>query len=371
MNARVRQRPIAIGPLRAFEAVARRLSFRGAAEELHLTQSAVSRQIQALEADVGATLFLRGTRRVELTREGLALLRAVMPSIDRLDSAVRQIRQARGRRLVTVTTFASFASLWLIPRLPAFEARFPDIDIRLDTSDRLLELGSSEVDVALRYTPIERVPDGAQRLFGEVVAPATSPALLQHTRQRGRPLRRPADLTHQTLLEEEGSTPGPAYVTWRVWLAAQGLADLEPQRWLSFNYTHQQVQAAVMGQGLTMMRLALTHDALQRGDLVEPFPDGRMVSPYAYWLVTAPREHQPLRPEVEHFCQWILEAAAATREAIGDDGVTPSAVPVRQPAREPVALDVQAPVPVPAPVTKADGRPAADVGLSPRPRRAR
>ena len=112
-----RRRPLSIGPIRALEAVARHLSFRAAAEELHLTQSAVSRQIRALEDEVGAALFLRGTRHVDLTSAGAALLRAVAPSLERVDAAVRQIRQLRGRRVVNVTTFASFATLWLIPRL--------------------------------------------------------------------------------------------------------------------------------------------------------------------------------------------------------------------------------------------------------------
>ena len=111
MNQPLRQRPLAIGPLRAFEAVARLLSFRAAAEELHLTQSAISRQIRALEEEVGATLFLRGTRHVELTADGAVLQGAAVAVLERLDGTVRQIRQSKGRRVVNVTTFASFASL--------------------------------------------------------------------------------------------------------------------------------------------------------------------------------------------------------------------------------------------------------------------
>ena len=110
-----RQRPLAVGNLRAFEAVARLLSFSEAAEELHLTQSAVSRQIKSLEEEIGATLFLRGTRHVDLTGDGLLLHRALVPALERLDAGVRQIRQARGRKVVSVTTFASFASLRMTP----------------------------------------------------------------------------------------------------------------------------------------------------------------------------------------------------------------------------------------------------------------
>jgi LysR family glycine cleavage system transcriptional activator len=124
----MRQRPLAVGSLRAFEAVARRSSFRAAGEELHLTQPAVSRQIRGLEDELGAPLFLRGTRHVELTSVGAALLRAVAPLLDRLDAAVRQIRSAQGRLQVGLTTFASFASLWLLPRLQAFQHAHPGLD---------------------------------------------------------------------------------------------------------------------------------------------------------------------------------------------------------------------------------------------------
>ena len=120
----LRSRPVSAGQLRAFEAVARHLNFRAAAEELALTQSAVSRQIQGLEDDVGASLFHRHTRAVELTSAGALLLRAVSPSLDRIDGAVRQIRQSAGRKSVSLTTFASFASMWLIPRLEAFQQAY-------------------------------------------------------------------------------------------------------------------------------------------------------------------------------------------------------------------------------------------------------
>ena len=120
-----RRRPLSVGPIRAFEAVARLLSFRAAADELSLTQSAVSRQIQSLEEDLGTTLLLRGTRKVELTGDGATFLRALAPSLARIDSSVQQIRQSQGRRVVSVNTFASFASMWLIPQMEAFQRDHP------------------------------------------------------------------------------------------------------------------------------------------------------------------------------------------------------------------------------------------------------
>src|SRR6059058_4376599 len=161
----LRTRPISAGHLRAFEAVARHLNFRAASEEMALTQSAVSRQIQSLEEDVGVPLFLRHTR------AGAQLLMAVSNALPRIDGAVRQIRQSAGRRAVALTTFASFGSMWLIPRLEQFQRDHPDIDIRIDASDNKLDLEISDVDLALRYGPMATMPPNAIRLFGEQLTP--------------------------------------------------------------------------------------------------------------------------------------------------------------------------------------------------------
>lgn len=319
MNRNIRQRPLGVGPLRAFEAVARHLNFRLAAEELHLTQSAISRQIQGLEDEIGAPLFLRGTRHVELTNAGAALLRAVAPLLDWLDATVRQIRQARGRRTVSVTTFASFASMWLIPRLEAFQRQFPDLDIRVSASDAMVDVDGGEVDLALRFCPPSAVSEGAVRLFGEVHTPVACRWLVERgDRGEGRPLRRPEDLTHHTLLEEDAVHLTQGVIGWREWLSLHGLKEFEPQRWLYFNYTYQQVQAALAGQGVALARLPLVAELLRSGELVEPFDPAayRVPSQYAYWLVPARAARQ--RDEVAQFCRWVLQQAQQTREAIGE-----------------------------------------------------
>ncbi|HWP20017.1 MAG TPA: LysR family transcriptional regulator [Burkholderiaceae bacterium] len=316
---RIRQRPLSVGPLRAFEAVARLLSFRQAAEELHLTQSAVSRQIQGLEEELGAPLFVRGTRHVELTASGASLLRAVAPMLDRLDSTVRQIRQMRGRRVVGLTTFASFASLWLIPRLAEFQRDHPDFDIRMSASDEISDPDGVDIQLALRYCTPAVAPAGATRLFGEWMTPVISPWLRERV-ERGDapPLRVPADLARHTLLEEFDSRPTVDHLSWRHWLAQQGLPELEPQRWLYFNYTYQQVQAALAGQGLALARVPLVAEALAAGELIEPFGPGRRIrSEHAYWLYVP--EEARSRAEVAQFCAWVQEQAAATRRALGEE----------------------------------------------------
>ena len=309
----LRSRPIQVGHLRAFEAVARHLNFRLAAQELALTQPAVSRQIQALEDDVGVPLFRRHTRAVELTEAGNQLLTAVGQALPRLDATVRHIRQSAGRRHVSVTTFASFASMWLIPMLEAFQRDHPDIDIRVEASDTAVDLEVTDIDVAVRYAPAERMPAPAQRLFGESVTPMASPWLLRS----GPPLKRPEDLLRHTLIEAgDAYTPHLQWLTWRRWLDANGLKDAQPKRWLSFNYAYQMVQAALSGQGVVLARPPLVAENLARGDLVEVFaagayPQARLISPMAYWVLVSPHSRQ--RAEVRAFADWLLTQAQSTR----------------------------------------------------------
>ncbi|MEO5737817.1 MAG: LysR substrate-binding domain-containing protein [Variovorax sp.] len=309
----LRSRPIAAGHLRAFEAVARHLNFRAAAEEMALTQSAVSRQIQSLEEEVGVPLFLRHTRAVELTSAGAQLLLAVQQSLPRIDGAVRQIRQSAGRKSVSLTTFASFASMWLIPRLEAFQRDNPDIDIRIDASDVAMDLEMADVDIALRYGPPEAMPAGAVRLFGETLTPVASPWLIKGSP----PIRKPADIVNFTLIEAgDAHRTHLEWLTWRRWFEVTGHSRAQPPRWLYFNYAYQMVQAALTGQGLVLARSSLIAESLANGDLVEVLPQHRLDSPMAYWLLIGPRN--ALRPEIKAFCEWLEAQAATTRETIGE-----------------------------------------------------
>ncbi len=308
MNA-PRRRPLAIGPLRAFEAVARRLNFSAAAVELHLTQPAVSRQIRALEDELGTPLFVRGTRHVELTAAGATLLRHAGALIGQLDAGVRQIRDRHHRPPVTVATFASFAALWLLPRLQRFQASHPESDLRIVAGDDVLSFDDPDIDVALRYGPTPDGADaggGATRLFGDAWSPMASPALLQRT-----PIGAVADLARHTLLDGAELRRGPGYLDWHGWFAAQPAPAPVPRGWIYLDYMSQQVQAAVAGQGVALARCALVAEALARGELVEPFgANGRVASPSAYWLVRWPQRRE--RPALAAFEEWVLAEAQAT-----------------------------------------------------------
>jgi LysR family transcriptional regulator, glycine cleavage system transcriptional activator len=316
-HTHLRTRPIGAGNLRAFDAVSRHLNFRAAAEELALTQSAVSRQIQSLEDEVGASLFNRHTRAVELTAAGMALLGASAPALERIDSAVRQIRASTGRKQVSLTTFASFASMWLIPRLEAFQRDNADIDIRIDASDVSVDMETADADIALRYGPAHKMPAHAVRLFGEQLTPLASPWLLKAQPK----IKSAADFAQFTLIEAGDSySTHLEWLSWRRWLDAQSLPKLVPKRWLYFGYAYQMVQAALTGQGVVLARTPLVAEYLNSGDLVEVLPTLRIDSPMAFWLILSPRARSSAnaRSEVTAFCTWLKAQAKLTREAIGE-----------------------------------------------------
>jgi len=325
-ESRLRTRPLSAGHLRAFQAVARHLNFRLAAQELALTQSAVSRQIQALEEELGVSLFLRHTRAVELTGAGGDLLSAVVPALERLDGTVRQIRQNAGRKHVAITTWASFASMWLIPRLEEFQDQYPDIDIRIDTSDTTTDLDTTDVDLALRYTLPSRVPSHAVRMFGEQLAPVASPWLLKD----GKPLHRASDLSRFTLIEAGDIHRNRNFeiLAWQRWFDKNQLGHAQAKRWLYFDYAYQMVQAAIAGQGIVLARMPLIAESLASGDLVEVLPGMRIDSPLAYWRILGPRAG--IRAQVNAFCAWLDVQASATRAAMGEDA--PQADPLSEPA---------------------------------------
>src|SRR5271169_1918441 len=180
-----------------FEAAARTLSFTKAAEELFITQSAVSRQIKALEDNLGLKLFERRHRSLMLTENGQTLYKIATDALDRLQSATDKLRAQTHARQLSITTTTGFASLWLIPRLRRFTKLYPDIDVRISATTETLNLERSLIDLAIRYCTPEAVPDGAIRLFGEEMILVCSRTLLS---DKKRPLKRPQDLTHHTFL---------------------------------------------------------------------------------------------------------------------------------------------------------------------------
>src|ERR1700675_3943670 len=180
-----------------FEAAARNLSFTKAAEELFITQSAVSRQIKALEDHLAVALFERRQGALALTESRHTLYRVATDVLERLQATADQLRASGRARQLSLTTTSGFASLWLIPRLQRFTRLHPDVDVRISVTSDVLNLERSLVDLAIRYCRPDAVPEGTARLFGEEVVAVCSRALL---RDRARPLKRPHDLEHHVLL---------------------------------------------------------------------------------------------------------------------------------------------------------------------------
>jgi DNA-binding transcriptional LysR family regulator len=300
--------------LASFEACARHLSFTKAAAERFITQSAMSRQMRALEDDLGAALFRRRHRALALTEAGARLFAVCTAVLAQLRATMRELRAPSQREVLSLTTTPGLASFWLIPRLPAFTRAHPGIDVRLDASFDLRQLAAEGFDLAIRYARPEKV--AGQRLFGESVLPVCSPALLERL-----PLRRPEDLARHTLLQLAPSVTGGMPVEWEPWLQAIGLPTLEPATRLSMSGYNEVVAAALAGQGVALGRRPLIDALLREGKLVAPLPR-TLVTPRSYLLVvdTAARA----RPAVRALEVWLLEQAALDEAAAAALRVPPA-----------------------------------------------
>lgn len=323
----MRKRRFNLPPLdliQGFEAAARNLSFTKAAEELFITQSAVSRQIRGLEEHLGVALFERRHRALALTEQGRTLYRAAAELLERLQSVTDGLRTDGASPHLTVTTTSGFASLWLIPRLRGFTARHPDVDVRISATYKLVNLERSLVDVAVRYCRTEEAPEGAVCLFGEELFPVCSPALLS---EGPRPLRAFEDLAHHALLhmDEAGG-----FLDWGTWLTAQGCADLKPVASLRFDSYEQMIAAALSGQGVALGIGRLVGRLMEEGRLVAPFAES-VTSSRAYFIVRSSLTGN--RPHVQAFVDWLVEAAKTASIAQAGVSSQPPAAPSAGAAR--------------------------------------
>ena len=287
--------------IQGFEAAARNLSFTKAAEELFITQSAVSRQIKALEDDLGLALFERRPRALALTDEGEAFYRTVADTLDRFQDATERLRASGRTRPLAVTTSIGFASLWLIPRLQRFTRAHPTIDVRLAATNDNLNLERSLIDVAIRLCRPENAPPNAIRLFGSDVTSVCSPALLNDPLK---PLKTPGDLAAHVLLHFD-FYQGQSFLDWNAWLTALGVGDITPSA-MRFSQYDQMIQAAISGQGVALGIMPLIDEHLQSGRLVAPF-DRSESNLRAYFLIKSQAAKD--RPAINDFIGWILDEA--------------------------------------------------------------
>lgn len=288
--------------LLTFHAVARAQSFSAAARQLHVTQGAVSHRIRALEESLGVPLFLRMPRQVKLTEPGMVLFAAVQDAFLRLSAGVHQIEdQADGKR-VGVSCSPSFAIRWLVPHLGQLRLDHPDIDVHVAADDRLVEPGSSGVDLCVRFGPGGYLGVDAVRLTDEDVFAVCSPLYLEKMK-----LRRLHQLSRCDLLHADALADHEAHVGWSEWLRAVGADGVDPDQGVHLSHAHMALEAATAGQGVALGRNTLTDDAIASGQLVRLFGSHTRCG-FAYWLL-APRGGNP-RPAVRDLRGWLLSEFA-------------------------------------------------------------
>jgi LysR family glycine cleavage system transcriptional activator len=286
--------------LRAFEAAARHLSFARAAEELHVTPAAISQQIKQLEGYLGLALFRR-SKTLAVSEAAEVALPLVSEAFDQLEKAVDRLRSGNAYGPLVVSTPPTFASRWLVSRLDDFQTRYPEIELRLLATRRLVDFTLEDVDVAVRFGAGPFPGLHAEPLMQESIVPVATPAV-------AKTLKDPADLLRCTLLHDESHEWDPAFPDWETWLLSLGLTIKSPLRIRYFGDTNLSIQAAMSGHGVTLAWHSLVTDELRSGRLVQLFGHA-LATKQSYHLVT-PLKRLNL-PKVAAFRDWLLQQTRA------------------------------------------------------------
>jgi len=291
-----------LSALRAFEAAARLRSFSKAAEELHVTPAAVSHQIHALEDDLGVRLFHRQNRAVELTASARVLLPGLSDAFAEIQASLRRLRAHNDTGTLTVTASPSITAKWLVPRLHRFQAENPEIDVRVSTSDNVVDLTKGDFDLGMRYGTGRYAGLDVELLLRNEVFPACSPRLLE----TGPPLRTPEDLRNHQLIHDQAVDRDPLAPTWAMWLKAAGVTPSPAAPGLTFSISYMALDAAIAGHGVVLAYSTLAAGDLAAGRLVRLFSLS-LPDLFAYYIVTAPGALE--RPKVRAFRDWLRQEA--------------------------------------------------------------
>lgn len=282
-----------LNAMRAFEAAARHLSFTRAAEELHVSQGAISHHVKTLEEQLDLKLFDRRPGGLALTEAGAAYLPVLRDAFDRLARGTADITQRRSANILTVSVSPNFAARWLVHRLGDFAATHPDIDLRVSAAMEHIDFAMGDLDVAVRHGDGRWPALHVIPLIREEVYPVISPSLLE----RGPPLNEPNDLRHYTLLHDVSSRG------WSAWLDKAGADKVDAEKGPFFNMTSLALDAAVTGQGVALARRALATQDLLSGRLLRPF-DISLTSERGYFVV-CPEASADI-PKIVRFREWLL-----------------------------------------------------------------
>ena len=310
-----------LNALRAFEAAARHRSFTKAADELFVTQAAVSHQIKGLETHLGLRLFYRFNRRLELTEAGRSYLPSLSDAFDQIDLATKRLSSQGEDRNLKISVLHSFAIKWLMPRLAGFSERHPEINVLISGSDETIDFDRDDFDLALRYGAGHYPGLATDLIMPDKVFPVCSPRLLKGRK----PLKGPGDLRHHTLLHDNMGLGNEMFQEWGHWLNVAGVEGVDHSKGPAFSHLSMVLSAAIDGQGVALGRLSLAAEDLNAGHLICPF--GPVIDAnYAYYMV-APRRTAEMA-KVRNFRQWLLEEAAKTSEK---QIVLPGSQPVKAP----------------------------------------
>jgi LysR family transcriptional regulator, glycine cleavage system transcriptional activator len=284
--------------LRAFEAVARHLSFTDAAHELNLTQAAVSKHVKSLELNLRHPLFIRRTRSLELTKLGEAYLPKVRDAFERLAIGTREVFGGRRSQELTLRCAVSFAVNWLAPQLPAFLEKHPGIDIRIISSVWTDAFDADVHDLDIQYGRGEWTGIKSHQLSWETITPLCTPSI-------AKTLKKPDDLKSQRLLHVLGYQEG-----WGTWLQEAGASMVNPGQGLQFDTSLTAFEVAAQGGGVALGRYSLANRERASGRLVAPFYLEVPINEAFYLLEPAGKA---LHPDAKLFVQWITEVAAENR----------------------------------------------------------
>ena len=289
-----------LSSLRAFEAAARHGSFKRAADELAVTPTAISHRIRVLEDVTGLKLFVRQVRQVTLTDAGAQLYPVLRQGFDAIEAVLARLTQPNRRDRVTVSATHAFTAKWLVPRVARFHALHPDIDLQLHASDATVDFDAHGVDIAMRYGNGPYPGLMTEVMFADAYAPVVNPML---------GVRSIEDLQSVPLIHFDWQKASPANPTWEAWFARTGLAWQPARGQLRYSDEGHAIQAAVAGQGVALLSLALVAEEIAAGYLVQPF--GPAIPGYTYHL--AMRAAPPPGPAALAVADWLRREAEACK----------------------------------------------------------
>ncbi len=294
--------------LRAFESAARHLNITKAANELHVTQSALSQRIGALEDELGFPLFVRRGRQIELTPRGAAIAAAMGRALQEITRAFSGLEDNEATRTLIISVLPSFATRWLMPRMTRFQAQHPELEVQVNAEGRLIDLTTSEADLAVRFGTGRYPGHHVEFVMDDYVLPVAEPALLAAHKVTAGTLDA-AGVAALPLIYDSTVERDASGTDWRSWFEHAGIANPPRPTGLRFSQADLMVQAAAQGQGVALARYSLVHDDLVTSRLVPLMKDGMLRARYDYYLVSLPEKAQ--RPAVAAFRTWLVAEARA------------------------------------------------------------